>query len=105
MRTVESCKMTVCEGSVGSEERECLVLHVSFPKFHPKGRWELYIRLLAEDSKQGHVEKLLRTFYGTRDAANAWDEFLNDAAIHSGHDIGLSSSCLHHRREEDSHGW
>ena len=42
--------------------------------------------------------------YGTRDAANAWDEFFNSAANDQGYDIGLSSPCLYYHREEDSHG-
>ena len=45
-----------------------------------------------------------RTLYGTRDAANAWDEFFKNAAVDHGYDIGLSSPCFYCHREEDSHG-
>ena len=63
------------------------MLDVSRAHVHPRNRWELYIRLPAEDSKPGHVGKLLRTLYGTRVAASAGDEFFNAAAIDQRYDI------------------
>ena len=86
------------------ENRKILVVDVSRAHFRPKSRREQCIRLPAEDSKSGHVGKLLRTLYGTRDAAKASDECFNNAAIDQGYDIGLSSPCLHYHRGEDIEG-
>ena len=66
---------------------------------------ELYTRLPTEASKPGHVGKLLRTLYGTRDAANAWDEFFNNSVIEDGYEIVLASPCSYYHRAQDSHGW
>ena len=49
--------------------------------------------------------QLLRTLCGNRDAANAWDEFFNNAAIDEWHGKGRASPRLHFHREQDSHGW
>ena len=80
-------------------DRNIIVLDVSRAHFHPKSR------LPTEDSKTGHVGKLLRTLYGARDTANAWDQIFNNAEVAQGYEIGLSSSCLYCHREQDSHGW
>ncbi|CAK0837788.1 unnamed protein product [Prorocentrum cordatum] len=86
-------------------ERKILVLDVSRAHFHPKCRRELYIRLQEEDAQAGFVGKLLRTLYGTRGAANAWDEFSNDAIVRREYEVGLSSPCLYYCAAEDSTGW
>ena len=44
---------------------------------------ELFTRLLDENSKQRYVGRLLRKLHGTRDAANAWDEYFDDAVVQS----------------------
>ena len=56
------------------------MLDISRAHFHPKSRRELYIGLSTEDGRPD-VEEVLRTLYVTRDAANVWDEFFNNAAI------------------------
>ena len=86
-------------------ERKILVLDVSRAHFHPKCRRELYIRLPEEDAQAGFVGRLLRTLYGTRDAANAWDEFFNEAIVRREYEVGLSSPCLYYCAAEDSSGW
>ena len=86
-------------------ERKILVLDVSRAHFHPKCRRELYIRLPEEDAQAGFVGRLLRTLYGTRDAANAWDEFFNEAVVRREYEVGLSSPCLYYCAAEDSAGW
>ncbi|CAK0826515.1 unnamed protein product [Prorocentrum cordatum] len=86
-------------------ERKILVLDVSRAHFHPKCRRELYIRLPEEDAQAGFVGRLLRTLYGTRDAANAWDEFFNEAIVRREYEVGLSSPCLYYCAAEDSAGW
>ena len=67
--------------SCHEENGEIIVLDVSRAHFHPQSRRELYIRLPAEDSMPGPVGTLSRSLYGTRDVANAWNEFFNNAAL------------------------
>ena len=82
-----------------------LILDVSRAHFHPPAVRELYIRLPDEDYTEGMVGLLLRTLYGTRDAANQWDEFANDKVAALGFDIGLSSPCLYKHQTEAAIGW
>ncbi|CAK0797196.1 unnamed protein product [Prorocentrum cordatum] len=86
-------------------ERKILVLDVSRAHFHPKCRRELYIRLPEEDAQAGFAGRLMRTLYGTRDAAKAWDEFFNEAIVRREYEVGLSSPCLYYCAAEDSAGW
>ena len=67
----------------------------------PYQEWKR-VKHSAEDNKEGHVGKLSRTLYGTGEAADAGDEFFNDAAIDQGVQIGLSSPCLCLHREQDN---
>eukprot|EP00959_Pyramimonas_sp_CCMP1952_P128357 2683886-Pyramimonas_sp.AAC.1 len=48
----------------------------------------MYIRLPEEDATPGMVGQLLRTIYGTRDAANQRDSFFNDIITKLGYDGG-----------------
>ena len=75
----------------GPSQKE-LGLDVSRAHFHPRSRRKLYIRQPTVDSTR---LEMLRILYGTRDAANAWDEFSNKAAIDQGREIGWSppSAC------------
>ena len=84
--------------------RNIFVLDASRAHVHPQCRRELFVRLLDEDGK-GHVGSLLRTLYGTYDAAHAWDEYFNDAAVQSQCEVRLSSPCLYHHRAQDSCVW
>ena len=80
-----------------------LVINVSRAHFHPPSVRELYITLPLEDSSPGMVGRLLRTLYGTRDAANQWDAFFNKEIGELGYKVGSSNPCLH--RDWFSIGW
>ena len=82
-----------------------LVMDVSRAHFHPPAVRELYINLPDEDSSPGKVGKLLRTLYGTRDAANQWDAFFNEKIAQLGYEVGMSSPCLYRHKERLSIGW
>jgi len=82
-----------------------LVLDVSRAHFHAPAVRELYITLPAEDSTPGMVGRLLRTMYGTRDAAAQWDVFANEKIAGEGFDVGVSSPCLYRHRSECCIGW
>ncbi len=82
-----------------------LVLDVSRAHFHAPSVRELYIDLPEEDHTPGMIGRLLRTIYGTRDAANQWDAFFNDKVAKLGFDVGLSNPCLYRHRSALSIGW
>ena len=82
-----------------------LVLDVSRAHFHPPAVRELYIDLPEEDFTPGFVGRLLRTLYGTRDAANQWDDYANSKIEALGFVVGMSSPCLYHHKDEECIGW
>ena len=81
-----------------------LVLDVSRAHFHPPAVRELYITL-HEDATPGMVGQLLRTLYGTRDAAHEWDDFANTKISAVGYQVGMSNPCLNVHGTEPSIGW
>ena len=82
-----------------------LVLDVSRAHFHPPAVRELYITLPDEDATPGMVGQLLRTLYGTRDAAHEWDDFANTKISAVGYQVGMSNPCLYMHGTEPSIGW
>ena len=73
--------------------------------FHPPAVRELYITLPEEDVTLGMVGRLLRTLYGTRDAAHEWDDFANKKIAAVGYQVGLSSPCIYVHNAEPAIGW
>ena len=74
-----------------------LVLDVSRAHFHPYAARELYVELPEEDKVPGEdmVGVLLRCLYGTRDAANLWQEYSIDVFVNKlGMELGVSNPCL-----------
>ena len=63
------------------------------------------MELPEENALEGHVGKLLRTIYGTRDAAAQWDSFANKVMESQGYETGMSSTCLYKHRSEPSSAW
>ena len=55
--------------------------------------------------EDGGVGKLLRTLYGTRDAANQWDACFKERIATLGYDVGMSSPCFYCHRDRLSIGW
>ena len=87
------------------KEMKILVMDVSRAHFHPPSVRELYITLPEEDASPGMVGRLLRTLYGTRDAANQWDSFFNKEISELGYKVGESNPCLYMHRDLFSIGW
>ena len=79
-----------------------IVLDVSRAHFHPEAVRECYVELPKEDGLEGHVGKLLRTMYGTRDAAAQWDSFANKAMEGRGYETGMLSTCGDKHKSEPS---
>ena len=86
-------------------ELKMIVLDVSRAHFHPKSVRETYIELPAEDGGEGMVGRLLRTMYGTRDAANQYDAFSNEKITGVGYLTGKSCPCLYRHKDALSIGW
>jgi len=88
-----------------SKGRRCLmVLDVSRAHFHPPATRELYIQLPDEDWEEGKVGRLLKTIYGTRDAAASWEQFYVNVFEDEGFESGQFCPCLF-KRGEDDEGW
>ena len=81
------------------------VLDVSRAHFHPPAEREVYIDLPAEDHEPGMVGKLLKTIYGTRDAAAQWEKFYTDVFVAIGFVAGSFSPCLFHHAVRDLAVW
>ena len=70
------------------------VLDVSRAHFHPPAEREVYIDLPAEDHEPGMVGKLLKTIYGTRDAAAQWEKFYTDVFVAIGFVAGSNNQAV-----------
>ena len=81
------------------------VLDVSRAHFHLYVSREAYIELPPEDAEEGMVGLLLRTMYGTRDAAAAFDRFATEVRESSGYITGASTPCVYRHCREPSVGW
>ena len=71
-------------------ELKMLVIDVSRAHFHPYASREVYIEVPPEDPEASgdQVGMLLRTMYGTRDAAAHFDEFCTGLIVQAGY-IGI----------------
>ena len=82
-----------------------LVLDVSRAHFHAFSTREAYIDLPPEDAEEGMVGLLLRTMYGTRDAAMAFDRFATEVMEGAGYVMGMSTPCVYRHKSEPSVAW
>ena len=104
IKLVLSRAMTLTRGQGSRVRKKVLVLDISRAHFHPLVRRELYIRLPAEDAAPGMIGKLIHMMYGTRDAANGWEEFHREKLAGIGYGAGAASSCVFANREKASSG-
>jgi len=81
------------------------VLDVSRAHFHPPAEREVYIDLPPEDDEPGMVGRLLRTIYGTRDAAAQWEKYYSEVFAALGFVTGNFSPCLFHHPDRDLAVW
>ena len=77
--------------------KKILLLDASRARFHPEIRRKLYIELPEEDAEDGMVGRLLRTMYGTRDAAAAWNDFVEEKMKVAGYEAGRATPCSYRR--------
>ena len=78
----------------------CLTLaDVSRAHFYATAEREVYIQLPSEDPRHGCPDtcgRLLKTMYGTLDAADRWAEHYSRILVASGFKRGLASPCHFH---------
>ena len=60
-------------------------LHIYIPRVKESCTYGYRTKIARQDT----LDSFLRTLHGTRDAASAWDEFSNIAAIDQGYEIGV----------------
>ena len=61
--------------------------------FQAKARRSVYVKLPEEDYEEGKVGKLLKSMYGTRDAAQNWEVEYSRFMVAQGFRRGVSSPC------------
>lgn len=59
--------------------------------FHAPAKRDVYIKLPDEDAEEGMCGKLLKSMYGTRDAAYNWEEEYTQFMIPNGFIQGIES--------------
>ena len=105
MPPIEALKMLLSEvmtvddphGSVDVEKvvtDQIAVWDVSRAHFYGESRREVYTNLPEEMAMDGYVAKLLKTMYGTNDAANIWGETWPKHLKSKGIDVGKANRAL-----------
>ena len=67
--------------------------------FHAKARRDVYIELPEEDAEPGMCGKLFKSLYGTRDAAENWEEEYIGFMKGVGFESGVASPCLFYHQD------
>ena len=62
--------------------------------FHSPARREVYVKLPDEDAEEGMCGRLLKSMYGTRDAAQNWEWSYVEAMVTMGFKRGVAVPCL-----------
>ena len=62
--------------------------------FQARARRDVYVQLPEEDWEEGMCGKLVKSMYGTRDAAQNWEEEYSQFMEESGFARGVSSPCV-----------
>eukprot|EP00969_Alexandrium_andersonii_P119798 5296583-Alexandrium_andersonii.AAC.1 len=62
--------------------------------FHAVARREVYVELPPEDAEAGMRGRLLKSMYGTRDAAQNWETCYRNLHLGVGFQAGKASTCV-----------
>ena len=82
--------------SEGQPPRKLLHIDVSRAHWYPKAKRDVYVKLPPEDPRGGDATicgKLLKTMYGTLDAAQRWSEDYLEKLLAAGFTKGMASPC------------
>ena len=69
--------------------------------FHAAARRTVYVQLPAEDESEGMCGMIMKSMYGTRDAAQNWEECYTQLHVGIGFKQGRASTCVFHHEERD----
>ncbi len=91
--------MAVTEGvgfTNGEREKGLKLAFIDIKRayFYAPAKKDIFIRLPDEDYEPGMCGKLLKSMYGTRDAASNWEDCYMDFANEAGFKSGIASPCV-----------
>ena len=101
---LESLRFLLSDAVTGWNRKNIMFIDVSRAYFYAKARRDVYIVIPREDWEAGdewRCGKLNLSMYGTRDAAQNWEECYQNAFKEMGFKPGLASVCHLHNRERD----
>ena len=76
---------------------------VSRAHWHAAVRRNIYVKPPKEDTSiLTGIAKLLKSMYGTRDAAQCWDAFCEEVMTALEFTVGVYSVCVYHHRDKDA---
>ena len=76
---------------------------VSRAHWHAKARRNIYVRPPKEDTSiRTGLAKLLKSMYGTRDAAQCWDALCEEVMAAIGFDVGVYSPCAYFHKDKEA---
>ena len=93
--------------SKSGDEKKCIMLNdVSRAYFYAKVRRPVWVELPEEDKTQedrekGHVGRLHLSMYGTREAAQNWQEEVSDHLMTIGFKKGKANPCMYFHEKRD----
>ena len=92
-------------GQISKDDGEQVLgfFDVSRAHWHAKARRNIYVKPPKEDTsiKTG-LAKLLKSMYGTRDAAQCWDALCEEVMTAIGFDVGVYSPCAYFHKEREA---
>ena len=68
--------------------------------FHAVARRKVFVQLPEEDAEEGMCGRLNKSMYGTRDAAQNWEEHYSQAHQEIGFEQGMASTCVFRHKEK-----
>ncbi|MCP2505128.1 MAG: hypothetical protein NLN65_07530, partial [Candidatus Poseidoniaceae archaeon] len=83
-----------------SEEMKMDFIDVRRAYFHAVTTRDVYVELPPEDKKPGMCGKLMKSMYGTRDAAQNWEQAYTEFMEKAGFVRGIASPCVFWNEEK-----
>ena len=96
---LEALKLILSMTASGNKGEILMVNDVSRAFFHAKATRDVYVQLPDEDKaagEEGMCGKLNYSMYGTRDAAQNWQEEFSQQLVSNGFTRGVASPCVFH---------
>ena len=95
----EALKMVLSRAATGEHRKKAIaIIDVRRAYFYAPAKRRVFVELPPEDWVDGDEDRcglLLKSLYGTRDAALNWDEELGNSMVEIGMKRGRASSCVY----------